>query len=97
MRNAVDRNVPLLHCFEHRRLGFGRRAVDLVGKDQAGEDRASFQVEPAIGLVVDAGTEDIGRHQVRRKLDSGETHAADSGERANSECLSGAGNPFQKR
>ena len=37
---AADRDLPLLHGFEQRRLHLGGRAVDLVGKHEIGEDRA---------------------------------------------------------
>ena len=35
-----DRDLVLLHRLEQARLGLGRRAVDLVGEDEVGEDRA---------------------------------------------------------
>ena len=37
---AADGDLPLLHRLEQGRLGLGRRAVDLVGQDDVGEDRA---------------------------------------------------------
>jgi hypothetical protein len=42
---AVDRHLPLLHRLEQRRLRLRRRAVDLVGEQQVGEDRARAEGE----------------------------------------------------
>ena len=38
--DAADRDLPLLHGFEQRGLRSRRRAVDLVGEDHVGEQRA---------------------------------------------------------
>ena len=40
VRHAVDRDPALLHDLQQRGLGLGRGAVDLVGEDDVGEDRA---------------------------------------------------------
>ena len=40
VRRAVHGHAALLHRLEQRRLGLGRRAVDLVAQHQVGEDRA---------------------------------------------------------
>ena len=40
VRRAVDRDLPLGHDLEEGRLGLRRRAVDLVGEEDVGEDRA---------------------------------------------------------
>src|SRR6185437_6947925 len=39
-RRPADRHLLLLHRFEQRRLHLGRRAVDLVGENDVGEDRS---------------------------------------------------------
>jgi hypothetical protein len=38
--DAVDRDLPLVHRLEQRRLRARARAVDLVGEEDVGEDRA---------------------------------------------------------
>ena len=38
-RRAADRDLLLLHRLEQRRLHLGRRAIDLVGENDVGEDR----------------------------------------------------------
>jgi hypothetical protein len=40
-RLAAQRDLMLLHRLEQRRLDLGRRAVDLVGQHDVGEDRAA--------------------------------------------------------
>ena len=38
----ADRDLPLLHRFEQRALHLGGRAVDFVGENQVGEERAEL-------------------------------------------------------
>jgi hypothetical protein len=66
----------LLHRLEQRGLGLGRGAVDLVGQDEVGEDRARLELElrrPLLASVLDdVGADDVGGHQVGRELDAAE-------------------------
>ena len=41
---AADRDLVLLHRLQQRGLGFRRGAVDLVGQDHVGEDRAAEEL-----------------------------------------------------
>ena len=43
MAHAADRDLILLHRLEQRRLRLRRRAIDLVGQDDVGEDRAGHE------------------------------------------------------
>jgi hypothetical protein len=69
----------LLHGFEQRRLRLGRRAVDFVGQQNVGEDRALHEGPGAVAgggiFLDDVGAGDVGRHQVRRELDALEHQA----------------------
>ena len=65
---AADRDVALGHHLEQRRLHLGRRAVDLVGEHEVGHDRAELGVEVLRARPVDAGADDVGRHEVGREL-----------------------------
>ena len=69
---AGDRDLALLHRLEQRRLHLGRRAVDLVGEHEVGEDRPLLELELAalLGLQVDLGAGHVRRQQVRRELDA---------------------------
>ncbi len=41
---AAGGDLPLLHRFEHGGLRLGRRAVDLVGQEHVGEERAGQEL-----------------------------------------------------
>ena len=75
-------------------LGLGRRAVDLVGEDDVGEDRPLDEAELApagLRLVQDHGAGDVGRHQVGRELDALEGDVEDLADGADHERLGQAG------
>ena len=52
-RSVADGHLPLLHRFQQRALNFGRRAVDFVGQDQVGKDRAKLRREFAGARIID--------------------------------------------
>ena len=61
----------LLHRLQQGRLGARAGAVDLVGHQELGEDRALDEAEraaPSARLVEDLRAENVGGHQVRREL-----------------------------
>ena len=78
---------------EQRRLRFGRRAIDLVGQQEGGEDRALDQREFVALQVEDVGAGDVGGHQVGRELDALELAAED----ARRACASAASWPGRAR
>ena len=84
------------HHLEQRGLHLGRRAVDLVGQQEVHHDRAEFDVELFLALAVDAGTDDVGGHQVGRELDAGERAADHLGERLHRQRLGHAGNALEQ-
>ena len=47
-RFALDADLAFLHGLQQRRLGLGRRAVDLVGQQQVGEDRPGWNSNSAV-------------------------------------------------
>ena len=69
---SPERDLPLLHRLEQRRLHLGGRAVDLVGEQQVGEHRPLAGDELAGALLVDHRAGEVGRQQVRRELDARE-------------------------
>ena len=81
----------LLHRLEQRRLRFRRRAVDLVGKNDVGEDRTGREdhLAPAGGRVFldDVGAGDVGRHQVGRELNARELQLEHARQRVNQQRL----------
>ena len=52
VRHAVDGDLLLFHRLEQGGLGLGRGAVDLVGQDDLGHDRARPELE-LVGLLVE--------------------------------------------
>jgi hypothetical protein len=74
---ALDGHLRLLHHLEQRRLRARRGAVDLVGQEHVGEDRALAELEGAVLRAVEAAAGDVGRQQVRRELHPAE-HAVDA-------------------
>jgi hypothetical protein len=68
----ADRQVPLGHHLEHRRLHLRRRAVDLVGEHEVGDHGPELDVELLPPLPVDTRAEDVGGHEVRGELQARE-------------------------
>jgi hypothetical protein len=57
MGHAGVADRALLHGFQQRRLRLGRRAVEFVGQQQVGEDRARLEAEVAMaGAVVSSSS-----------------------------------------
>ena len=79
--DVVHRDLPLGHRFQEGALRARRGAVDLVGQQHVGEDRAGQELEFARLLVEDAEAGDVAGQQVRRALHAGEP-AADGRARA---------------
>ena len=90
----------LLHRFEQRRLRLGRRAVDLVGQDQVGEDRPGLELKGAsrsvLRLQQDVGAQDVSWHQVGRELDAAVLQLQRSRNGAHEQCLAQPRQPFQQ-
>ena len=87
VRLAADRDLVLLHRLEQRGLHLGGRAVDLVGEQQVGEDRAVLGPERAVAGLPDARADEVGGQQVGRELDAAERAAQHGGERAHGQRL----------
>ncbi len=87
------RDVVLLHRLEEGGLRFRRRAVDLVGEDDLGENRSLHepQTSRALLLVEDFGSRNVRRHQVGRELDPLVVEIEDVRERLDQQRLREAG------
>jgi hypothetical protein len=91
VRLAVDRDLPLLHRLQERRLRLRRRPVDLVREQDLREHRAGAELELARLLVERAHAGDVGRQQVRRELDAAEGAVEGASERLGEHRLAHAG------
>ena len=91
-RCAADGDLVLLHRLQQRRLRLRRRAVDLVGQDHVGEDRAlagtgTRRLPDGLVLLDHLGAGDVGGHQVGRELDAAELQRQRVGQRADHQRL----------
>ena len=90
MGRPVDGDLLLLHRFEQGGLGLRRGAVDLVGQDDLGDDRAGPELELVAALVVDRDAGDVAGQQVGRELDALEAAAERAGQRLRQHRLADA-------
>ena len=65
---VIDGDLRFVHGFEQRRLRFRRGAVDFVGQNDVGENRAGLELELLVDLVVDADADHVARQHVGGKL-----------------------------
>ena len=96
-RLSVERDLPLVHRLEQRRLRARARAVDLVGEEDVREDRPLAEDELALPLVVDAHAEDVAREQIARELHAPQFAADGLGERAGERRLADAGDVLDEQ
>ena len=98
--DAGDGDLVFLHRLEQRRLRLRRRAVDLVGEDDVGEDRPADEPDDALAgravLLDHFRAEDVGRHQVGRELDAVEPQVDGLGELLDEQRLGQPGNAAQQ-
>ena len=90
-RGALDRDLPLLHRLQQRRLGLRRGAVDLVGEQQPAEQRAGPERELGRALVVHERAGDVAGQQVGGELQAAEVQPERLGQRAGGQRLAEAG------
>ena len=97
---AADGHLPLLHRLEQGGLRLGRRAVDLVGQDDVGEDRPPQELELAdagrLVLLDHLGAGDVRGHQVGRELDPVVGQVERIGQRVDHQRLGQAGHADQQ-
>ena len=92
----ADRDLPLLHDLEQRRLHLGGRAVDLVGEQEVAEDRAELGVELVLVRAEDPRADEVARHEVGRELDPRERAAEDGRGRLDRQGLGEAGHALDQ-
>jgi hypothetical protein len=72
-RDAVGADLALLHRLQQAGLGLRRGAVDFIGQQHLGEDRARMEHEAVLFALVDGDAVDVRRQQV-----AGELHAVEA-------------------
>lgn len=93
---AADGDLSLLHGFEQRRLHLRRRAIDLVGKNDVGEDRPLLHHEIAATWAVDHRAHQVGGQQVGRKLNALKGGVQSAGQTRNRGGLGQSRNAFDQ-
>jgi hypothetical protein len=88
--------VTCFSCIASRGLHLCRRAVDLVGQDDVGEDRPLLHHELPRRLIVDLRAEHVGRQEVGGELDAGEGGVDRLGEGPDGERLREPRDPLEQ-
>ena len=96
MADAVDGDGLFLHDLEQGRLRLGRRAVDLVGHKNIGENRPGAKLKPARPQVKHVRAQDVRRHQVRGELDALAVDPQEAGDGPRHQRFGGARHPFEQ-
>ncbi|SPF47293.1 hypothetical protein SBA1_730005 [Candidatus Sulfotelmatobacter kueseliae] len=65
---CVHRDLALVHGLEQRRLCFGSGAVDFVGQQNVGENRAALELELLLHRRKNRDAEHVGRQHVAGEL-----------------------------
>ena len=89
-RLALDGDLAFLHRFQQGGLCLRRRAVDLVGQQQTGEQRTTTEHELVHPLIENERAGEVGRQQIGRELGAGEPQPERLGERTRGKRLSEA-------
>ena len=95
-RDAVDRDLALLHRLQQRALRLRRRAVDLVREQQVREHRPGPEVELAGARVEHGRAAHVARHQVGRELHALRVERQGGGQRAHQQRLRDAGHALEQ-
>ena len=93
---ALHAHLAFAHRFQQRRLRARRGAVDFVGQQNVGEDRAFVKMKLLVALVENRHAEDVRRQQIRRELDALELGVNGAGQRLGQRRLARAGKILQQ-
>jgi hypothetical protein len=94
---VVERDLRLVHRLEQARLRLRRGAVDLVGENDVGEERARLEAELRVRGVPHRHADHVGRQHVRGELDAGEPAADRPREARGERRLADAGHVFDEQ
>ena len=72
MAFTINGHCALFHRFQQGRLRLGGRSIDLVGEQNAAENRALAQGEFDGARVEDVAAQHVARHEVGRELHAAE-------------------------
>src|SRR5205085_6606317 len=69
---ALDTHLRFSHRLQQRRLRARRRAIDFIGQQNVGEDRALMKKEMLLALIKHRNAKNVRRQEIWRELDAGE-------------------------
>ena len=90
------RHLPFLHRLEKRARHLGRRAVDLIGEKNLGEDGPELGCERPLGRIEDQRSGQVGRQKIGRELNPVKRRLDRLRHRLDGEGLREARHPFQE-
>ena len=97
VRMRVNRNLAFVHGLQQRRLRLGRGAVDLVGQQNVGEDRAALEFEFLLQRRIHRDSQHVGRQHVAGKLHALKGAVDGAGESLPQRGLADAGNALDQQ
>ena len=100
MARLADGHLPFLHRFQQSGLRLGRSSIDFVCENhvvkQRSGDKSKLSFARIAVLLQNVSPSDVGRHQIRGKLNTREAHRQTSSQRADHQGFSQSRNPFQQ-
>ena len=97
MGDAINRHLRFFHDLKESGLGLRRGTVDLIGKDDGGEDRTGTEVPLVVLLVVDIHARNVRGEHVGGELNTRVRARNCCCDRASKSGLSRTGSIFQKK
>ena len=88
--SAFDRDLPFVHRLQEGALCAGRGPVDLVGQQHVGEDWPFAKLEITEVSQVDAGSQNVAREHIGRKLQPREAAVQALGDRLGQQSFADA-------
>ena len=93
---VTDSHLAFLHGFQQGALYLGRSTVNFIRQYEVGEYRTLLHLEAFVFLAVYHGTDDIGRQQVRRKLNTAVLRVNQRCKGFDCQCLCQSRHTFQQ-
>ena len=93
---TVDGHLAFLHAFEQAGLGAGYGAVYLICQQNVGDNRSRMKCKKACLLIIDIKAGNIGRQEIRRKLNPGKRTPDAFGQGFGQQGFGDAGHIFQQ-
>ena len=92
----ANRDLLFLHGLEQRALHLGGGAIDFIGENEVGENRAFARGEAAGLRIINLRADDIGGQHVRRKLQARKFYVQARGQRFDRKGFGETGHTFEQ-